>query len=74
MQKKACNFKKSLYHKSMKTNTELTNDENIVFVDDVKVRIFPSTHVGNSVTAEILEGENAGKWTTVTYSNISFTV
>jgi|GEM_PF-3424703 hypothetical protein len=60
--------------KDIMTNPELIDNKYVKVVDGVKVRIFPSTHVGDSVTAEILEGPNKGKWTTVTYSNISFTV
>tara|TARA_B000000565_G_scaffold252809_1_gene228478 strand:- start:163 stop:363 length:201 start_codon:yes stop_codon:yes gene_type:complete len=51
--------------KDILINPELFDDKNLMTFNGVKVRIFPSTRKGDSVTAEYLEGPNKGKWGTI---------
>lgn len=46
-------------------NTEYYDDNNIVTFKGNKVRIFPSTRFGNTVSGNILNGPDEGKMTTV---------
>ena len=46
-------------------NPEYYNDNNIVTFKGDKVRIFPSTRFGNTVSGDILNGPDEGKMTTV---------
>jgi len=45
-------------------NPEYYNDNIVTFKGD-KVRIFPSTRFGNTVSGDILNGPDEGKMTTV---------
>jgi len=51
--------------KTLIINPELTNNKNLMTFNGVKVRIFPSTQRGDSVTGEYLEGPSQGKWGTI---------
>ena len=46
-------------------NPEYYNDNNIVTFKGDKVRIFPSTRFGNTISGNILNGPDEGKMTTV---------
>ena len=46
-------------------NSEYYNDNNIVAFKGDKVRIFPTTRFGNTVSGDILTGPDEGKMTTV---------
>ena len=50
---------------NMILNPEYYNDNNIVTFKGDKVRIFPSTRFGNTVSGDILNGPDEGKMTTV---------
>jgi len=51
--------------KDIVINPELFDNNNLMTFNGLKVRIFPSTQRGNSVTAEYLEGPSQGKWGTI---------
>lgn len=53
-------------------NPELLSQKPTHFDKDkgVKVKIFKSTKAVDSVTAEIMEGEDIGKWTTCYFKNL----
>ena len=48
-----------------KLNPELLKKDATHIFNGRLVKIFPSTQRGNTVTGEIMEGEDKGKWTTV---------
>jgi len=50
---------------SMILNPEYYDDNNIVTFKGNKVRIFPSTRFGNTISGNILNGPDEGKMTTV---------
>lgn len=56
--------------KDIVINPDLFDNNNLMTFNGVKVRIFPSTQRGNSVTAEYLEGPSQGKWGTIDLKHI----
>lgn len=54
----------------MKLNSELLSDKPTHKWEGVLVKVFGSTKMGNSASAEIMEGEDKGKWTSVKISEL----